>query len=129
MTVHFGQRIVGDGQPCFITYEAGPTHDSLASAKRLVKLAADAGADAVKFQIFDPDRLVADKAMLFSYEVLVDRASGEQLPDPVITIASPAPNGSLRIRLPDSVRSGIYYLRALNGHGEAAAQSVEFHIS
>lgn len=76
-TVDFGKRKVGDGHPCFITYEAGPTHDSLASAKRLVKLAADAGADAVKFQIFDPDRLVADKALTFSYDVLVDRASGK----------------------------------------------------
>jgi sialic acid synthase SpsE len=69
--------MVGDGQPCFITYEAGPTHDSLESAKRLVKLAAEAGADAVKFQIFDPDRLVADKKLTFSYEVLVDRVTGK----------------------------------------------------
>jgi hypothetical protein len=60
--------------------------------------------------------------------VLVDKASGEQLPDPVTTIASPAPNGWLRIRLPDSIKSGAYYLKALNGHGEPAAQSVEFYI-
>jgi hypothetical protein len=60
--------------------------------------------------------------------VLVDKVSGEQLPDPVTTIASPAPNGWLRIRLPDSIKSGAYYLKALNGHGEAAAQSVEFYI-
>ena len=88
MTVHFGKRVVGDGQPCFITYEAGPTHDSLASAKRLVKLAAEAGADAVKFQTFDPDRLVADKKLTFSYEVLVDRASGklETIEEPLYDI-------------------------------------------
>jgi hypothetical protein len=60
--------------------------------------------------------------------VLVDKASGEQLPDPVTTIASPAPNGWLRIRLPDSIKSGAYYLKALNGHGEPAAQSIEFYI-
>jgi hypothetical protein len=60
--------------------------------------------------------------------VLVNRASGEQLPDPVVTISSPAPNGSLRMRLPDSVRPGTYYLKALNGHGEHAAQSVDFSI-
>lgn len=77
MTVHFGKRVVGDGHPCFITYEAGPTHDSLDSAKQLVKLAAEAGADAVKFQIFDADRLCADKQQLFSYEVLADKASGK----------------------------------------------------
>ncbi|MCI5189915.1 MAG: N-acetylneuraminate synthase, partial [Candidatus Electrothrix sp. AS4_5] len=73
MSVKIGNKTIGDGHPCFITYEAGPTHDGLNSAKRLVKLAAEAGADAVKFQTFDPDRLVADKKMLFSYEVLVDR--------------------------------------------------------
>jgi hypothetical protein len=66
--------------------------------------------------------------MIKAKVVLVDRVSGEQLPDPVITIASPAPNGLLRIRLPDSVKSGAYYLKALNGHGEAAAQSAEFFV-
>ena len=61
--------------------------------------------------------------------VLVDKASGAQLPDPVVTISSPAPNGSLRIRLPDSVKPGTYYLKALDGHGAYAAQSVEFEVS
>ena len=75
--VTFGGRIVGDGQPCFITFEAGPTHNGLASAKRLVKLAAEAGADAVKFQILDPDRLVADRSQLFSYKVLLDKQTRE----------------------------------------------------
>ena len=60
--------------------------------------------------------------------VLVDKTSGEPLPDPVITIASPVPSGSLRIRLPETVKPGAYYLKALNGHGEFAAQSVEFYV-
>ncbi len=61
--------------------------------------------------------------------VLVDKTSGEQLPEPVTTIASPLPAGSLRIRVPDTVKPGAYYLRALDGHGEHTAQSVEFYIS
>ncbi len=61
--------------------------------------------------------------------VLVDKTSGDQLPDPVATISSPVPNGSLRMRLPDSVKPGTYFLKALNGHGEYAAQSVDFHVS
>jgi hypothetical protein len=61
--------------------------------------------------------------------VLVDKTSGEPLPDPVVTISSPAPNGSLRIRLPDAVKAGTYYLRALNGHGHYAAQSVPFDVN
>lgn len=73
MAVEFGTRLVGDSHPCFITYEAGPTHNGIESAKELVSIAAQAGADAVKFQIVDPDRLVADRKQLFSYDVLVDR--------------------------------------------------------
>jgi hypothetical protein len=60
--------------------------------------------------------------------VLVDKTTGNQLPDPVVTIASPVPSGSLRIRLPNSIKPGAYYLKALNGHGEPAAQSAEFDI-
>jgi hypothetical protein len=60
--------------------------------------------------------------------VLVDKTNGKQLLDPVFTIASPAPNGSLRMRLPDTVKPGAYYLKALNGHGDYAAQSVEFYV-
>lgn len=61
--------------------------------------------------------------------VLVDRASGEQLPDPVTMIVSPLPVGSLRIRLPDSIRPGTYFLKALNARGDPAARSVDFQIS
>lgn len=71
--VHFGQKSVGNGQPCFITFEAGPTHCGLSSAKRLAELAANAGADAIKFQILNPERLVANREQLFSYDVLIDR--------------------------------------------------------
>jgi hypothetical protein len=66
--------------------------------------------------------------MIKAKVVIVDVTNGEQLPDPVITIASPAPNGSLRIRLPESIKSGTYCLKALNGHGEAAAKSAEFNV-
>ena len=66
--------------------------------------------------------------MIKAKVVLVDKLSGEQLPDPVTTISAPAPNGWLRIRLTDAVASGTFYLRALNGHGRQVAQSVEFQI-
>ena len=67
--------------------------------------------------------------MIRAKVVIVDTTSGEQLPEPVITIASPVPTGSLRIRLPDAVKPGTYYLKALNGHGEHVAESAEFYIS
>lgn len=75
--ITIGDRRVGDGAPCFITFEAGPTHHGVESAKRLVTLASEAGADAVKFQMSDPDRLIADRSVTFSYDVLVDRETGE----------------------------------------------------
>jgi len=77
MVVRIGERLVGQGQPCFVTLEAGPTHSGLESAKRLVIHAAEAKCDAVKFQIVDPDRLVADREQPFSYDVLVDRKTGK----------------------------------------------------
>jgi hypothetical protein len=66
--------------------------------------------------------------MIGAKVVLVDKTSDRQLPDPVTTVASPAPSGSLRIRLPATVKPGAYYLKALNGHGADVAQSVEFHV-
>jgi hypothetical protein len=60
--------------------------------------------------------------------VLVDNTSGDQLSDPVIRIASPAPNGLLSIRTPPSLKPGTYFLRALNAHGVGVAQSAAFHI-
>jgi sialic acid synthase SpsE len=87
-SVKIGDRVVGEGAPCFITYEAGPTHCGIESAKALVRHAAEAGADAVKFQIVDPDRLVADRKLPFSYDILVDRASGrtETVTEPLYDI-------------------------------------------
>jgi hypothetical protein len=67
--------------------------------------------------------------MIGAKVVLVDNTSGVQLPDPVARITSPAPVGSLRISLPASVKSGDYYLKALNGHGQVAAQSVGFFVT
>ena len=67
--------------------------------------------------------------MIGAKVVLVDNTSGVQLPDPVARITSPVPVGSLRISLPASVKSGDYYLKALNGHGQIAAQSVGFFVA
>ena len=67
--------------------------------------------------------------MIGAKVILVDKVSDQPLPDPVTTIASPAPAGSLRIRLPATVKPGGYYLKALNGHGASVALSVEFYVS
>lgn len=69
---------IGTGEPCFITFEAGPTHSGVESAKRLIDRAAESGASAIKFQVTNPERLVADRKQLFTYKVLVDRQTGAE---------------------------------------------------
>lgn len=59
--VRIGERPVGGGAPVYIIAEAGSNHDrNLDQAKRLIDVAAEAGADAVKFQTFAADRIVAE---------------------------------------------------------------------
>ena len=53
----------------FIIAEAGVNHNgSVATAKELIDIAADAGADAVKFQTFQAERLVGRKAPKARYQ-------------------------------------------------------------
>lgn len=54
-----GSRKIGPDQPTFIIAEAGSNHDQkLDQAKELINVAADSGADAVKFQLFTAEGLV-----------------------------------------------------------------------
>lgn len=61
--VQIGQRWVGQGEPCFIIAEAGSNHNGgLDIALRLIDVAAEAGADAVKFQTFRAAALYPEAA-------------------------------------------------------------------
>lgn len=56
--IKIGDRWVGDGEPCYIVAEAGSNHNgSFEQALRLIDVAAEAGADAVKFQHFKAAKL------------------------------------------------------------------------
>jgi N-acetylneuraminate synthase len=62
-------RVVGDGRPAFIVAEAGVNHNGdPALARRLIDAAADAGADAVKFQTFRSEALVSRHAPKAAYQ-------------------------------------------------------------
>lgn len=66
--VRIGDRSVGEGQPCFIIAEAGANHNrDLAVGKELIDVAAEAGADAVKFQTYSAETLYSKKTPRFSY--------------------------------------------------------------
>jgi N,N'-diacetyllegionaminate synthase len=66
--VQIGNRSVGDGKPCYIIAEAGSNHNgSLALAEELVAVAAEAGADAVKFQTFTADAMYARESASVDY--------------------------------------------------------------
>lgn len=63
-----GERPIGPGQPCFVIAEAGSNHNgSLPQAKELIDVAASAGADAVKFQVFRASRLYPRSAGVSEY--------------------------------------------------------------
>lgn len=66
---HISDREIGADAPCFIIAEAGVNHNgSLALAHELVDIAADAGADAIKFQTFTTERLATASAEQADYQ-------------------------------------------------------------
>jgi len=69
--LRIGEAVVGPGEPVFVVAEIGNNHNgSVARAKELVDLAAEAGADCVKFQLRDLRSL---------YGSAVERDEGEDL--------------------------------------------------
>lgn len=58
-----GRRSIGAGQPCYVIAEAGSNHNGdLATAHALIDVAAEAGCDAVKFQVFSAGTLYPPNA-------------------------------------------------------------------
>jgi N-acetylneuraminate synthase len=69
-TVNISNKVIGPGQPVFVIAEAGVNHNGdLKLARALIDVAVEAGADAVKFQTFQADRLVIPEAPKAEYQL------------------------------------------------------------
>ncbi len=78
--IELRSRKIGPGYPCFIIAEAGVNHNGdVGLARRLVDVAIEAGADAVKFQTFKAERLVTPHAPKADYQLHATGGGGSQL--------------------------------------------------
>jgi len=67
--VRLHSRTIGPCEPVFIIAEAGSNHNgNLNQARELIDVAAEAGADAVKFQVYTADTLYAKNTPVFPGE-------------------------------------------------------------
>lgn len=81
--IRLADRMVGDDHPCYVIAEAGANHNrDLERARRLIDVAADAGADAVKFQTYSGRTLYSTKTPSFDYLAgVTDKKPHELLED------------------------------------------------
>jgi sialic acid synthase SpsE len=74
-SVTLGNKIISDNEPIAIVCETGVTaNGDLDTALRLIEVAKEAGADAVKFQTIDCDDFMSDKTITYKYKT----ADGEK---------------------------------------------------
>jgi len=73
-TVTIGNKIIGDGNPCFIIAEIGINHNgSIELAKKMIDIAVTTGCDAVKFQkrtvdvVYTKEELAKERASVFGH--------------------------------------------------------------
>src|ERR1043165_8582789 len=79
-TIQVGDKRIGEGEPVFIIAEAGVNHNGdLTLAKRLIDVAVEAGADAVKFQTFKAEVLVTATAPKAEYQTETTPVDESQL--------------------------------------------------
>ena len=72
-------RIISHGEPCYIIAEAGVNHNGdMSMARELIDIAADCGADAVKFQTFKAEEIILRNAPKARYHIETTGSDSEQ---------------------------------------------------
>ena len=78
--LQIGSRAIGADGRCFVIAEAGINHNGdPARAHRMLDLAAEAGADAIKFQTFKASNVVTETAPKANYQLAATGAAESQL--------------------------------------------------
>lgn len=68
-SINISGRSIGKELPCFIIAEAGVNHNGdINLGKKLIDIAKNAGADAVKFQLFKAENLVTENTGKAEYQ-------------------------------------------------------------
>lgn len=77
--INIGQRKIGPLDPCFVIAEAGVNHNGdVHLAMKMVDAAADAGADAIKFQTFEASKVASATAPKAAYQLRTTDPSESQ---------------------------------------------------
>ena len=67
--IKMSSYFIGEGEPCFIIAEVGVNHNGDVNlAKKLIEVAREAGAEAVKFQTFKAEEVVTQSAKKAGYQ-------------------------------------------------------------
>jgi N-acetylneuraminate synthase/N,N'-diacetyllegionaminate synthase len=69
LQIKIGDKLIGNGFPCFIIAEAGVNHDGdIEKARKLIEIAKDANVDAIKFQTWITEEIVTKSVETAKYQ-------------------------------------------------------------
>jgi len=138
-TIRIGTREIGPGHPCFIVAEAGINHNGdVALAAELVDAAAEAGADAIKFQTHFPEHEMLRGGATAAYvgESLFDLLTRTALTtDDHLTLRDRALNKGIQFLSTPFSREAADFLETLGvpafktGSGELTHLPMQAHIA
>ena len=82
--ITIGDHIIGNNDSPFIIAEAGVNHNgNIDNALKMIEVAKISGADAIKFQTFKADDLVADPDLTYTYT-----SQGKEITESMLTMFS-----------------------------------------